>query len=581
MLKAHDQPADLDLLGDAALVERYRGGCFRHRRRRRPRGRQLDARPFEGVDVLVFTTSLTARTSSTVRLRRRARMSPARAPRRDGVQPPAPLRRAEIGLSLAAVAASQGGDGPDLDRLSDAEWARRGPASEQGPTASTRGSATTPATSGTTQIGAPVSGRPGQARLALLTHSRIGAPLMTNTTTGATARPAAAHPTADPRRPRLRALGSPDACAAPSPSCSRPVSARGCARRRPRSSTRCATPDDRLRDRCGHRGDRLTSRSSMSYRRPPSRPGLRCADRRHRCQEVGQGSARHRGRARRPFVPTEASGSRRLPSSSRHGNCRSCRATCCRPARGAPSSRRGRAGLRRRHRPDGPRRICAMRAARSTSSRTRGRDRRRSAPCPDQRGALRFRAAAPAADHQPCGRRRRPIGLAGFVRFAREDGRVVAALTVEDDGRLLGITDRARAGLCRVDHAERRKSTRPTWIKAGVTMLDPSDCLRSTASVTLATGRDDRAQRDPRAARIVGRTRLADRVGSRAVDVGRSARIAVVGEVSRAPRSRTASRIGPFSHLRPGLWWAARWEVGNFAELKNARLGEGVQASTM
>jgi bifunctional UDP-N-acetylglucosamine pyrophosphorylase / glucosamine-1-phosphate N-acetyltransferase len=36
-------------------------------------------------------------------------------------------------------------------------------------------------------------------------------------------------------------------------------------------------------------------------------------------------------------------------------------------------------------------------------------------------------------------------------------------------------------------------------------------------------------------------------------------------------------RVGPMSHLRPGAYLAAGVHVGNFAEVKNARLGEGVQ----
>jgi bifunctional UDP-N-acetylglucosamine pyrophosphorylase/glucosamine-1-phosphate N-acetyltransferase len=35
--------------------------------------------------------------------------------------------------------------------------------------------------------------------------------------------------------------------------------------------------------------------------------------------------------------------------------------------------------------------------------------------------------------------------------------------------------------------------------------------------------------------------------------------------------------IGPFSHLRPGSHVGAKAEVGNFAEIKNSRLGAGVK----
>ena len=35
--------------------------------------------------------------------------------------------------------------------------------------------------------------------------------------------------------------------------------------------------------------------------------------------------------------------------------------------------------------------------------------------------------------------------------------------------------------------------------------------------------------------------------------------------------------IGPFAHLRPGAQVGARCRIGNFAEIKNSRLGEGTQ----
>jgi bifunctional UDP-N-acetylglucosamine pyrophosphorylase/glucosamine-1-phosphate N-acetyltransferase len=38
-----------------------------------------------------------------------------------------------------------------------------------------------------------------------------------------------------------------------------------------------------------------------------------------------------------------------------------------------------------------------------------------------------------------------------------------------------------------------------------------------------------------------------------------------------------AVTIGPFSHLRPGAHVGTRSEIGNFAEIKNSRLGEHVR----
>ena len=61
--------------------------------------------------------------------------------------------------------------------------------------------------------------------------------------------------------------------------------------------------------------------------------------------------------------------------------------------------------------------------------------------------------------------------LTDLVAFAREDGRLVAALEVEDDGRLTGINDRSQLARAEWDM---RVELNDRWMKAGVTMVDPS-----------------------------------------------------------------------------------------------------------
>ena len=61
--------------------------------------------------------------------------------------------------------------------------------------------------------------------------------------------------------------------------------------------------------------------------------------------------------------------------------------------------------------------------------------------------------------------------LTDLVAFAREDGRIVAALDVDDDGRLTGINDRSQLARAEWDM---RVELNDRWMRAGVTMLDPS-----------------------------------------------------------------------------------------------------------
>src|SRR6478609_1759167 len=112
--------------------------------------------------------------------------------------------------------------------------------------------------------------------------------------------------------------------------------------------------------------------------------------------------------------------------------------------------------------------------------------------------------------------------LTDLVAMAREDGRLVAALEVEDDGRLNG-----------------------TWMKAGVTMVDPSTVYLDhqvdlAEDVTLEPGVILRG-----ATRVGAGTRIA--TGSQVHD-------SVIGD---------------------------RCEIGNFAEIKNSTLGEHVRQHHM
>ncbi len=166
--------------------------------------------------------------------------------------------------------------------------------------------------------------------------------------------------------------------------------------------------------------------------------------------------------------------------------------------------------------------------------------------------------------------------LTDLVRFAREDGRLVAALEVEDDGRLTGINDRAQLARAEWDL---RVEVNDRWMRAGVTMVDPSTVYLDHG-VELAEDVVIEPNVILRGSTKVGeRTRIG--AGSQIVDSQIGPDSVVWASIVERSVVEDHVTIGPFSHLRPGVHVSARSEIGNYAELKNTHLGEHVRQHHM
>jgi bifunctional UDP-N-acetylglucosamine pyrophosphorylase/glucosamine-1-phosphate N-acetyltransferase len=166
--------------------------------------------------------------------------------------------------------------------------------------------------------------------------------------------------------------------------------------------------------------------------------------------------------------------------------------------------------------------------------------------------------------------------LTDLVRFAREDGRLVAALVVEDDGRMAGINDRAQLARAEWDM---RVEMNDRWMRAGVTMMDPSTVyldhgVELSADVVLEPNVILRGT-----TRVGERTRIG--AGSQILDSSIGPDTTVWASIVERSVVEDHVSIGPFSHLRPGTHVGTRSEIGNYAELKNARLGEHVRQHHM
>jgi bifunctional UDP-N-acetylglucosamine pyrophosphorylase/glucosamine-1-phosphate N-acetyltransferase len=162
--------------------------------------------------------------------------------------------------------------------------------------------------------------------------------------------------------------------------------------------------------------------------------------------------------------------------------------------------------------------------------------------------------------------------LTELVELARADGRLVVALTVDDDGRLLGINDRAELAQAEWDLRTRINAAH---MVAGVTMRDPSTVY---VDATVRLGEDVTLEPNVilRGATSVGPETVIG-AGSQIVDSAIGAGCVVWASIVESSVVEDGARIGPFSHLRPGSVVGAGAEVGNFAELKNTRLGPGVK----
>lgn len=160
--------------------------------------------------------------------------------------------------------------------------------------------------------------------------------------------------------------------------------------------------------------------------------------------------------------------------------------------------------------------------------------------------------------------------LTELVRLAREDGRIVSAVGFEDDGRFDGINDRSQLAAA---EWTMRVRLNEAHMRNGVTMRDPSTVYLDW-SVELGSD----VTLEPNVI-LRGHTRVGDGTvigaGSQLIDATIGARARVWASIVESSTVEDTATVGPFSHLRPGSVVASGAEVGNFAELKNTRLGAG------
>jgi bifunctional UDP-N-acetylglucosamine pyrophosphorylase/glucosamine-1-phosphate N-acetyltransferase len=162
--------------------------------------------------------------------------------------------------------------------------------------------------------------------------------------------------------------------------------------------------------------------------------------------------------------------------------------------------------------------------------------------------------------------------LPDLVNLARGEGLTVQATLTQDEEEVLGVNDRLQLAEA---NAVLRRRTLEGLLRSGVTIVDPATTYIEPeviieADTVIQPGCHLRGgTRIARDCEIGPNTYLVD------TELGAGSRVwfsvlegATVGE---------RVQIGPFSHLRPGAVIEDDVTLGNYAEVKNSRVGAGTQ----
>ena len=166
--------------------------------------------------------------------------------------------------------------------------------------------------------------------------------------------------------------------------------------------------------------------------------------------------------------------------------------------------------------------------------------------------------------------------LTELVRLAREDGRLVTAVAFEDDGRFDGINDRSQLAAAEWNLRVRRNEEH---MRDGVTMRDPSTVYLDW-DVTLAPDVTLEPNVILRGGTSVGEGTVIG-AGSQIIDSRIGARAFVWASIIESSTIEDEAKVGPLSHVRGGSVIGKGAYVGNYAELKNSRLGAGSKQGHM
>src|SRR6266851_10230864 len=162
--------------------------------------------------------------------------------------------------------------------------------------------------------------------------------------------------------------------------------------------------------------------------------------------------------------------------------------------------------------------------------------------------------------------------LPDLVNLARGEGLTVQATLTQDEEEVLGVNDRLQLAEA---NAVLRRRTLEGLLRSGVTIVDPA-----TTYVEPEVTIEPDTVIQP-GCHLRGGTRIARdcEIGPNAylIDSEIGARSRVWYSVLEGATVGERVQIGPFSHLRPGAVIDDDVTLGNYAEVKNSRVGAGSQ----
>lgn len=162
--------------------------------------------------------------------------------------------------------------------------------------------------------------------------------------------------------------------------------------------------------------------------------------------------------------------------------------------------------------------------------------------------------------------------LTDLVAMAVAEGREVRAVVAEDPSEVMGVNDRVQ--LAEADRILRERICRRLML-SGVTIVDPASTYIGRR---VSVGADTVIHPGTH---LRGRTSIGERceIGPNSVVVDSTIGNDCVLLSSVVEESWVADRvsIGPFAHLRAGARIGSDVRLGNYAEVKNSTIGEGVQ----
>ena len=179
-----------------------------------------------------------------------------------------------------------------------------------------------------------------------------------------------------------------------------------------------------------------------------------------------------------------------------------------------------------------------------------------------------LRSAVPGLNTNPTGE----IFFTDIVAVAIGGGRKVAAFCTPDPGEGMGVNTRAELAAA---EAILRRRIREKLMLDGVTFHDPEstavdDTVRIAADAVIERG-----------CVLEGTTAIGpdSRIGPYSIlrDTAVGARCIVEASVLEGATLEDDVRVGPYSHLRPGAYLEQGVGMGNFGEVKAARLRRGTK----